>query len=249
MERRKFIKVGASAISTLAVGETILLTPNVAEAGFFDFFRTTPKLYGQRKAVRRENGKGRLKNDYSKATIVKGVCLNCSTVCGIQGYVIDGKLVKVGGNPEDPNNGKSLCAKGQSGPTINDYAERMLYPLKRVGKRGEGVWQRITWDEAYNEIAKRIRKAMDEGKPEEVAIQIGRSRIGEEMNRFLGAIGSPSLFNHRALCSSNKRAANYVSLGETDWETGDFANAKYTKAPFMRQSASFVAATTMAQSW
>jgi thiosulfate reductase / polysulfide reductase chain A len=227
MERRKFLKVGASAISTLALGETILLSPSVADAAIGDFFRTTPKLYGQRKAHRRANGKGRLKNDYTKATVVKGVCLNCSTVCGMQGYVIDGKLVKVGGNPEDPNNGKSLCAKGQSGPTINDYAERLLYPLKRVGKRGEGVWKRITWDEAYDEIAKRIRKAMDEGKPEEVAIQIGRSRIGEEMNRFLGAIGSPSLFNHRALCSSNKRAANYVSLGETDWETGDFANAKY----------------------
>jgi thiosulfate reductase / polysulfide reductase chain A len=227
MKRRKFIKVGASAISTLAVGEMIMLAPGAAEAGFFDMFRSTPKLYGQRKAVRRANGKGRLKNDYSKAKIVKGVCLNCSTVCGIQGYVIDGKLVKVGGNPADPNNGKSLCAKGQAGPIINDYAERMLYPLKRVGKRGEGLWKRITWDEAYDEIAKRIRKAMDEGKPEEVAIQIGRSRIGEEMNRFLGAIGSPSLFNHRALCSSNKRAANYVCLGETDWETGDFSNAKY----------------------
>jgi thiosulfate reductase / polysulfide reductase chain A len=141
--------------------------------------------------------------------------------------VIDGKLVKVGGNPEDPNNGKSLCAKGQSGPTINNYPERLLYPLKRIGKRGEGKWQRISWDEAYTEIASRIRKAVDEGKPEEVAIHIGRSRLAEEMNRFLNAIGSPSLFNHRAICSSNKRAANYVSLGETDWESADFERSKY----------------------
>lgn len=224
MKRREFVKRGMAAISTLAVGETILLAPNDAHAFFWSRKR---ELVGQRRAVRRANGKGRIANDYSKATIVKGVCLNCSTVCGIQGYVIDGRLVKVGGNPEDPNNGKSLCAKGQSGPTINSYADRLLFPLKRVGARGEGKWQRITWDEAYNEIAQRIRKAMDEGKPEEVAIQIGRSRIGEEMGRFLNAIGSPSLFNHRALCSSNKRAANYVSLGETDWESGDFAHSKY----------------------
>jgi thiosulfate reductase / polysulfide reductase chain A len=221
--RRDFIKTGFAALSTLAMGETIMLMPSEAEAALWG----KPELIGQRKAVRRPNGKGRLKNDYSKATIVKGVCLNCSTVCGIQGYVIDGKLVKVGGNPADPNNGKSLCAKGQSGPTINNYPERLLFPLKRVGKRGEGKWQRISWDEAHDEIAKRIRKAMDEGKPEEVAIHIGRSRLAEEMGRFLGAIGSPSLFNHRALCSSNKRAANYVSLGETDWESGDFARSKY----------------------
>ncbi len=224
MERRDFLRRGMAAMSSLAVGETILLSPNDAHAFFW---RRKPELIGQREAVRRANGKGRIPNDYSKATIVKGVCLNCSTVCGIQGYVIDGRLVKVSGNPEDPNNGKALCAKGQSGPTINSYADRLLFPLKRVGARGEGKWMRITWDEAYDEIARRIRKAMDEGKPEEVAIQIGRSRIGEEMGRFLNAIGSPSLFNHRALCSSNKRAANYVSLGETDWESADFARSKY----------------------
>ena len=221
--RREFIKTGLSALATLAVGEVVLLSPT--EAAVVEGKR--PELIGQRRAKRRPSGDGRIKNDYRKATLVKGVCLNCSTVCGIQGYVIDGKLVKVGGNPEDPNNGKSLCAKGQSGPTINNYAERLLFPLKRVGARGEGKWMRVTWDEAYDDIAKRIRKAMDEGKPEEVAIQIGRSRIAEEMTRFLNAIGSPSLFNHRALCSSNKRAANYVSLGETDWESGDFANSKY----------------------
>ncbi|MFN0300467.1 MAG: molybdopterin-dependent oxidoreductase [Burkholderiales bacterium] len=224
MKRREFIKRGMAAMSTLAVGETILLAPGDAQAFFW---RRKKELVGQRKAVRRASGKGRIPNDYSKATIVKGVCLNCSTVCGIQGYVIDGRLVKVGGNPEDPNNGKALCAKGQSSPTINNYPERLLYPLKRVGARGEGKWKRITWDEAYDDIAKRIRKAMDEGKPEEVAIQIGRSRIAEEMTRFLNAIGTPSLFNHRALCSSNKRAANYVSLGETDWESPDFARSKY----------------------
>ena len=225
MKRREIIKTGFAALSTLGLGETILLMPSEAEAQLFG--KKSRELYGVRKAQRRPSGKGRLKNDYSKATIVKGVCLNCSTVCGIQGYVIDGKLVKVGGNPEDPNNGKSLCAKGQSGPTINNYPERLLFPMKRIGARGEGKWQRIGWDEAYGMIAPRIRKAMDEGVPEQVAIQIGRSRIAEEMNRFLNAIGSPSLFNHRALCSSNKRASNYVSLGETDWESPDFANSKY----------------------
>jgi thiosulfate reductase / polysulfide reductase chain A len=225
MKRRAFTQ--AASLATLGLGQTIVMAPQAHATSLWDRMLGTPALYGQRKAVRRASGKGRKVNDYSKAKIVKGVCLNCSTVCGIQGYVIDGKLVKVGGNPLDPNNGKSLCAKGQSGPEINTYAERLLYPMKRVGKRGEGKWQRITWDEAYGMIAPRIRKAMDEGKPEEVAIQIGRSRLGEEMGRFLGAIGSPSLFNHRSLCSSNKRAANYVSLGDTDWESGDFERTKY----------------------
>ena len=141
--------------------------------------------------------------------------------------MIDGELVKVGGNPEDPNNGKSLCAKGQSGPEITPYADRLLYPLERVGPGGSGQWRRIAWDEALDRVATRIRKTIDDGHPEETALHIGRSRIGEEMTRFLNAIGSPSLFNHRALCSSNKRAANYVSLGDTDWETPDAEHTKY----------------------
>ena len=135
VSRRRFVQGGLGALSTLALGETITLVPTDAHAA------SSHTRTGQRKAQRRANGRGRLKNDYSRAKIIKSVCLNCSTVCGIQGYVIDGKLVKVGGNPEDPNNGKSLCAKGQSGPTINSYADRLLYPLERVGPRGSGQWR------------------------------------------------------------------------------------------------------------
>lgn len=218
MKRRDLIKRGFGALATLAVGETIVLSPAEAWAA------GTPRRKGKDALAKAQP---RVPHDYRKATVVRSVCLNCSTVCGIEGHVIDGKLVKVGGNPEDPNNGRSLCAKGQSGPTINDYPERLLFPLKRVGPRGSGRWQRITWDEAHDEIARRIRRAMDEGKPEEVAIHVGRSRVGEETTRFMNAVGSPSVFNHRAICSSNKRAANYVSLGETDWETGDFERSKY----------------------
>ncbi len=147
--RRRMLKGSLGALGSLGLGQTISLVPGEAQAA--------RPLIGQRKAKRRGNGRGRLKNDYSKAKIIKSVCLNCSTVCGIQGYVIDGRLVKVGGNPEDPNNGKSLCAKGQSGPTINDYADRLLYPLQRVGKKGEGKFERISWEQALSTIAARLK--------------------------------------------------------------------------------------------
>ena len=75
--RRVFLKQGLAALSTLALGETILLTSEDANAFFWN---SKKDVYGQRKSVRRPNGKGRLQNDYSKAIIKKGVCLNCSTV-------------------------------------------------------------------------------------------------------------------------------------------------------------------------
>lgn len=219
MERRQFIKSGLQALATLAVGETILLAPGDAEAATAE-----PLNY----AVDASGAAHKLRPDYRSATSVKSVCLNCSTVCGIEGFVQDGKVVKIRGNPLDPNVGSFMtCAKGQSGPTINSYPERLLYPLKRVGRRGEGLWKRITWDEAYDDVAARIRKCVADGHPERVAIHQGRSRYEAEFARFLNAIGSPVLLNHRALCSSNKRAANYVSLGETDWESIDAERCRY----------------------
>src|SRR5262245_3796607 len=138
--RRDFIKVGIGALSSLAVGELILLQPGEA----------AERLPTRKRRIGR--GTPKVPHDYRRAKRVPSVCLNCSTVCGIVGYTIDGKLVKLAGNPLDPNNGSVLCAKGQSGVTINDYPERLLYPLRRAGRRGEGLWKRITWDEAYAEL-------------------------------------------------------------------------------------------------
>jgi thiosulfate reductase / polysulfide reductase chain A len=221
MERREFVKSGIGALAGLAVGETILLSPQPAAAAMAALEPLNYKLnaVGNPRKVR---------TDYSKAKKVTSVCLNCSTVCGIEGFVVDNQVVKIRGNPLDPNVASFMtCAKGQSGPTINSYPERLLYPLKRVGARGEGLWKRITWDEAYAEMATRIRKCIDEGHPERVAIHQGRSRYETEFNRFLNAIGSPVLLNHRSICSSNKRAANYVSLGDTDWESIDAERCRY----------------------
>lgn len=214
MDRRTFIKSGIGSMAGLGVGELILLTPSPATALAY-----RPLPNGDRRKI---------KNNYQRATRIKSVCLNCSTVCGIEGFVQDGKVIKIRGNPLDPNMGSHMtCAKGQSAPTVNDYPERLLYPLKRAGARGAGLWQRISWEEAYAEIATRIRNCVDAGHPERVGLHQGRSRIDAEISRFLNAIGSPVQLNHRALCSSNKRAANYVSLGETDWESIDAERCRY----------------------
>lgn len=219
MKRREFVKSGMGALATLAVGETILLTPQPASAAALEPLNYKLNAGGHPRKSR---------TDYRQAKVVKSVCLNCSTVCGIEGFVVDNKVVKIRGNPLDPNVASFMtCAKGQSGPTINSYPERLLYPLKRVGARGDGLWKRITWDEAHDEIAARIRRSIEQGHPERVAIHQGRSRYEAEFNRFLAAVGSPVLLNHRALCSSNKRAANYVSLGDTDWESIDAERCRY----------------------
>ncbi|MBL8895982.1 MAG: molybdopterin-dependent oxidoreductase [Planctomycetes bacterium] len=211
MKRREFLRVGIGALASLPIGACIQLTPGESSE--------TPR------APRSKRKRARV--DYKTAQKTSSVCLNCSTVCGIVGYVVDGELRKVAGNPLDPNTAGTLCAKGQSGPTIASYADRLLYPLRRVGQRGEGLWKRITWEEALEELAQKIGASRAAGHPERVAIHVGRSRINDVITRFLNSIGSPVLLNHRALCSLNKRAANYATIGDQDWETVDAERTKY----------------------
>ena len=167
------------------------------------------------------------KNKYTGATKVPGMCQLCSTVCGIVGYVKNGKVLKIEGNPNDPNSRGRLCARGQASLNHLYHPERLLYPLKRVGKRGEGKWKRISWGEALDEIAKRLRAIRESGKPEEFAFHQGRQRSKDAIKRFLSAFGTKTQLSHRALCSGNRRAANLAYLWESDWDLNDVENSKY----------------------
>lgn len=107
--------------------------------------------------------------------ITRSVCLMCHGGCGFQARVVNGEVVKLEGNPYNPNNydytakgdivreddldagptGKdvgSLCAKGQAGIYDLYNPNRILHPLKRAGARGSGKWKRISWDQAITEI-------------------------------------------------------------------------------------------------
>lgn len=158
---------------------------------------------------------------------IPSMCQLCTTACGIIATVADGRLRSITGNPEDPNSQGSLCAKGVAGPSVLYDPQRLLYPMRRVGRRGEGRWRRISWEEAYTEIADRLREIRESGHPERFAFQQGRNRSSDIVNRFLNAYGTPSAFNHRALCSSNRRAAILTTIGETDWDLGDYESTDY----------------------
>ncbi|MCA9247378.1 MAG: molybdopterin-dependent oxidoreductase [Planctomycetales bacterium] len=164
---------------------------------------------------------------YRNVQRVPGMCQLCSTVCGIVGYVKDGRLIKIEGHPNDPNSRGHLCARGHAGLNHLYHPERLLYPLKRVGKRGEGKWKRISWDEALDEIAAKLRAVRESGRPEEFAFHQGRQRSKDILKRFLDAFGTKTQLSHRALCSGSRRAANLTYLWESDWDLNDVEHTKY----------------------
>ena len=87
--------------------------------------------------------------------LVPTTCFNCESACGLLAYVDKEtrSIRKFDGNPVHPASRGRLCAKGPA--TINQIndPDRILHPLKRVGKRGEGQWERIGWPEALEMIA------------------------------------------------------------------------------------------------
>ena len=88
-------------------------------------------------------------------TIVPTTCFNCESACGLTAYVDKDsqQIRKFEGNPYHPGSRGRNCAKGPA--TINQITDpdRILYPLKRTGKRGEGKWERVSWDSVLDDIA------------------------------------------------------------------------------------------------
>jgi anaerobic selenocysteine-containing dehydrogenase len=141
--------------------------------------------------------------------------------------VEDGRVKRITGNPLDPNARGKICAKANGVIDLTYYPERILHPLRRVGKRGEGKWKRISWEEAVGEISTRMKKLAAEDRRHELAVHVGRDKTQGMVQRFLHAFGSPNQLNRRAICSSNPRVSNMSFFGEpVDWDTGDYAQTK-----------------------
>jgi len=169
---------------------------------------------------------GRL--DYTKAKATPTICFACTNHCGVIGWVQDGLVRKIDGNPLDPNTEGNLCSKAQGMISYTYYPERILYPLRRVGKRGEGKWKRITWDEAYAELAEKMRPLRENGTPEEFVFHYGRDKTKGYTKHFTNAFGTPHRLNRRSICSSNRRAPLMSFYGrDFEWETQDLSNTKY----------------------
>ena len=159
--------------------------------------------------------------------LVPTTCFNCEATCGLLAYVDKdtGKVAKFEGNPVHPASRGRNCAKGPA--TINqvDDPERILYPMKRVGDRGDGLWERISWDQALDEIGTRIGDAFRQDRHDEVMYHVGRMGDDSYMERVLHSWGIDGHNSHTNICSSGARVGYATWMG-FDRPSADFANAK-----------------------
>ena len=88
--------------------------------------------------------------------ILKSVCRSCHGGCGTLLHVRNDELVKVEGDPDSPFNQGRLCPIGNAAMEMVYHPDRLKYPMRRKGERGSGDWERISWDDALDEIADKL---------------------------------------------------------------------------------------------
>ncbi len=138
-------------------------------------------------------------------TAIPTTCQQCPAGCGIIAYLNGDRLVQILGNPDHPNNKGGICAKGVAGINLVNDPERLLYPLKRIGPRGENRWSRITWDEAYHNLGTRIGRLIKEGRTEEFVVDIGRTDF--ILKQFTLAVGQVTVIDRPILKNINRSSA------------------------------------------
>ncbi|WP_091236011.1 molybdopterin-containing oxidoreductase family protein [Fontibacillus panacisegetis] len=145
--------------------------------------------------------------------VFPAVCpLDCPDTCSLVLHKKDGVITKVTGNPEHPITGGAICNKVRNMTERVYHTERVLYPLRRVGAKGEGKFERISWDEAVSEIASKYKNLIAEYGSESILPYSFYGNMG-----ILSVDGMDRRFFHR-LGSSQLQQGICNSAGSTGWK-------------------------------
>ena len=209
VSRRKFLKLGAAAAATPLVAEN--------------------PAFAQETSLTVRGGVDYSYLSGSKREAVATACALCASRCPAIGYVEHGHVVKIEGQPDSIRTLGKLCAKGQAGVNQIYDPDRLLQPLKRVGKRGEGKWKKISWESALSELAGRLKRLRDAGHPEKFMFHHGWISASAEklINKvFLSSYGTGTIADNSCLGQSARLTAHELTWGgyEDNW---DFDNTRF----------------------
>jgi len=168
----------------------------------------------------------------TSTTEIKGWCALCRSRCGATFTVEDGVLIKAGPAPDHPT-GKALCLKGKAAPEILYSSERLLYPLRRTNPKGanDPGWERISWQEALNEISSRVRDIKATDGAEAIAFSTttpsgsSLSDADDWIERLIRLSGSPNWVSTTEICNWHKDYSHALTFGTAlpypDYENAD----------------------------
>jgi anaerobic selenocysteine-containing dehydrogenase len=151
--------------------------------------------------------------------ILQTTCYMCACRCGINVHVRDDKIRYIEGNRDHPINKGVLCAKGSAGIMQHYSPARLKQPMKRVGPRGSGEFEPISWDEALT-IATDWLAPVREKDPKKLAFFTGRDQSQALTSWWATQFGTPNFAAHGGFCSVNMAAGGIYTIGGAFWEFG-----------------------------
>jgi len=149
-----------------------------------------------------------------EVTKIRTVCRSCHGACGVIAHVKDGKVVKVEGDPNSPISHGTMCTKGLAITQLAYHPDRILHPMKKVGEKLSGEWERITWDEALDTIAAKFQAVVDEYGPEYIVVGQGTGRDYEShLYRFANQLGTPNVLTAGHFCYVSRVSSSLITCG------------------------------------
>lgn len=174
------------------------------------------------------------REDREADRVVPGGCNICFNCCSTKFHFKGDKLVRVTGNDEDPVLKGKVCPKSQMTLQLYHNDKRLTRPLKRVGERGEGRFEPISWDQALDEIAERLRKIRADWGPEALALYVG-TRTGivtrnAYAHLFSQMWGTPNIEGTDPFCAAGKNLSYTLTQGTVgsgnSYTPGDLGSAE-----------------------
>ena len=150
--------------------------------------------------------------------IVRTVCQGCHSECGVLVHVNRGKVTKIKPDPDHPSSRGYICVKGTHYADFTYHPDRLKYPLRRVGGKGEGKWERISWNEALDEIAARLTEIKEKYGVRSIGAFYGTAPRESLLsnNLLASALGTPNVISTDLhLCFAPSMVAEIATVGYT----------------------------------
>ena len=158
-------------------------------------------------------------------TTKRAMCASCDMYCNVVTESKQGRVVRVRSS-DNPIFRDNICMKGIMAPKGLANPNRLMHPLKRVGERGSGEWEQVTWEEALADIGARLKSIVANHGPEAWAVSSSMWNAPDHGlgRRIMNHVGTPNWTSGVALCAGNTAAVNRFTYG---WfVNGDVANSK-----------------------
>ncbi|WP_116134203.1 molybdopterin oxidoreductase family protein [Tropicimonas sp. IMCC34043] len=152
--------------------------------------------------------------------VAKTTCYMCACRCGIDVHITDGKVRYIDGNRDHPVNRGVICGKGSAGIMQHYSPARLRAPMRRVGPRGSGEFEEISWDEALA-LATDWLGEVRRSDPRRLAFFTGRDQSQSLTGFWAMQYGTPNFAAHGGFCSVNMAAGGLYTFGGAFWEFGD----------------------------